>query len=64
MCSVAHRIRVTESSTPFRLHRKIFHQYFQAKDVAQHQTAQLDATRTLLQQMFASPQDLFSHVRQ
>ncbi|KAF9024764.1 cytochrome P450 [Hymenopellis radicata] len=50
-------------SDTWRTHRKMFHQYFNANQVAAYQPVQLEASVTLLQQMLTTPEAFFSHVR-
>ncbi|KAF8917174.1 cytochrome P450 [Mucidula mucida] len=50
-------------SDEWRLHRKTFHQYFQAKEVLEYRPVQMATTRMLLKLMLQSPEDFFSHVR-
>ncbi|KAF9029596.1 hypothetical protein BDZ89DRAFT_890777, partial [Hymenopellis radicata] len=51
-------------SDQWRLHRKTFHQYFQAKEAVAYQPIQLAATHTFLKQMLETPDEFFGHVRQ
>ncbi|KAF9022880.1 cytochrome P450 [Hymenopellis radicata] len=50
-------------SNTWRIHRKTFHQYFNANEVAAYQPVQLDASITLLHHLIATPEAFFSHVR-
>ncbi|KAF8921827.1 cytochrome P450 [Mucidula mucida] len=50
-------------SDKWRIHRKIFHQYFQPSKVAAFHPVQMNATVTLLQHMLKSPDQFFNHVR-
>ncbi len=47
-----------------RIHRKTFHQYFNANQVAAYRPVQLEASITLLHHMITTPEAFFSHVRQ
>ncbi|KAK0480174.1 cytochrome P450 [Armillaria novae-zelandiae] len=47
----------------WRMHRRMFHQYFQPRALPSHYPAQLKATSVLLRQLLESPDNLFQHVR-
>ncbi|KAK0500183.1 cytochrome P450 [Armillaria luteobubalina] len=47
----------------WRMHRRMFHQYFQPRALPSYYPAQLKATSVLLRQLLQSPDNLFQHVR-
>ncbi|KAF7347917.1 Cytochrome P450 [Mycena venus] len=48
----------------WRLHRKTFHQYFQARAIPAYHPAQMRATRTLLQRLSKDPTRFVDHIRE
>ncbi|KAF8917162.1 cytochrome P450 [Mucidula mucida] len=50
-------------SNTWRIHRKTFHQYFNANQVAAYRPVQLEASITLLHHIITTPEAFFSHVR-
>ncbi|KAF8912667.1 cytochrome P450 [Mucidula mucida] len=47
----------------WRLHRKTFHQYFNANEIRAYEPIQLNASRAFLERMLRRPDDFFHHVR-
>ncbi|KAL0576520.1 hypothetical protein V5O48_005465 [Marasmius crinis-equi] len=48
----------------WRLHRKTFHQYFQARAMPEYYDIQREATEALIRKLTTSPADYYDHVRQ
>ncbi|KAK0223484.1 cytochrome P450 [Armillaria fumosa] len=46
----------------WRMHRRIFHQYFQPRALPSYYPTQLKATSVLLRQLLQSPDNFFQHV--
>ncbi len=59
-----HSAREVMILTEIRQHRKVFHQYFQQKNVPLHFPVIQKATITLLHQLLNSPDNFQSHIRQ
>ena len=48
----------------WRKHRKIFHEHFHPNIVSKYQPIQVEAAKTFLRRLLASPDDFMDHTRQ
>ncbi|KAK0500313.1 cytochrome P450 [Armillaria luteobubalina] len=58
-----HNMAFMRYSDWWRMHRRMFHQYFQPRAVPAYYPVQMRATSVLLQQLHKSPADFVHHVR-
>ncbi|KAK0236120.1 cytochrome P450 [Armillaria nabsnona] len=58
-----HNMAFMRYSDWWRMHRRMFHQYFQPRAVPAYYPAQMEATSVLLQQLHKSPHAFVHHVR-